>query len=178
MEGLEQWTLSSNGNNFRAFFEPDCSESKWPAQLFEITSMDSRNMHKHFKTDPETKETYNVQSLGPDPNSFYFINSCNGDDTLNNNEFDNNNNEQFKSLADKVVMLQEQVDQSKHIINDFQKGMESIIKQHRDDFSKLTEKIRMLSKLTEARKNKKVEHAPKICLIKCYRSPQRLENIW
>ncbi len=73
-----RWSINNFGNDFLAYYQPNCSENKWKAELVPagLWCHGSRCMHQYEKTDKVTKIKHKIQSIGPDPNSTYFKTSC------------------------------------------------------------------------------------------------------
>ncbi len=78
VQNMTEWSINNYGNEFLAYYQLNCSETKWNAVHVPAGRWCyiSRCMHLFEKTDSVTKTTYKIQSLGPDPNSKYFKTSC------------------------------------------------------------------------------------------------------
>ncbi len=78
-QNMTEWSINNYGNDFLAYYQPDCSENKWmvehvPAVLW---CFGSRCMHRYEKTDNVTNTVYNIRSMDPNQNSKYFKKALN-----------------------------------------------------------------------------------------------------
>ncbi len=77
-QNVTSWSINNFGNEFLAYYQPNCSENKWKAKLIPA-GLGSNNficMDCYTKLDRETNTEYQIQSIGPNPNSTYYRTSC------------------------------------------------------------------------------------------------------
>ncbi len=115
VQNMTQWTINNHGNDFFAYYQPNCSESKWKAQYIaaDFECFGSRCMNHYEKFDSVTNTKYKIQSIGPNTNSKYFKTRCTTalqKDVLNlgqNHEHDfssfNAKNDQLKKRIDTLL---------------------------------------------------------------------------
>ncbi len=78
VQNMSKWSINNHRNALLAYFEPDCSETKWNSTFIPaIRHPYILGVHYLKKFDSVTNTTYKIQSFGPDPNSTYFQTSCN-----------------------------------------------------------------------------------------------------
>ncbi len=88
VQKMTEWSINNYGNDFLAYFEPECSEKKWNATVIPagLICTGARCMHNYEKIDSVTNTKHKIQSIGPDPNSKYFNTSCKIFDTVRDNK--------------------------------------------------------------------------------------------
>ncbi len=143
VQDMEEWSINNHHNDLYAYYEPDCTEEKMePIFIAAGNNWDTRNMYNHIELDGESGLTYKIKSLGPDPQSAYFQNSCvsshitmesnevkittestNGVEGTMESEMDtveNLNNKEVEVLTSQILDLQIQVGQIKRNQETFQ----------------------------------------------------------
>ncbi len=78
VQQLDKWFINNHGNSLMACFSPDCSSTEFfPLWVPARVSSYSFGLGLFKLTDPVTGIHHKIQSFGPDPNSKYFLKSCN-----------------------------------------------------------------------------------------------------
>lgn len=84
MENFPEWYIDHYGNDFMAYFEPNCSEKRLTADVISAQTEDGCchsntfiKKYRRTKKDILTGFTVGIQSVGPKNDSEYFRTSCN-----------------------------------------------------------------------------------------------------
>lgn len=79
VKNLPKWSINNNGNDFLAYYKPDCEDGKWKPELVPAGNWQgygSTNIFQYEKFDITTNVSFKIQSIGPNLNSAYFRTSC------------------------------------------------------------------------------------------------------
>ncbi len=142
----KDWIINNHHNAILAYYGADCSEVKWNSVF--VPAGHSNSVYFGSKWDWEGAE-YIVQSFGPDTNSPYYQTSCKfpnlPTDTANTKMAATNSTENILSdgvgIADRLERVSDEVEKLQVI---FDVGMANILKQNKDEFHRLKNKVNEL----------------------------------
>ncbi len=113
VQNMSKWSINNYGNDFLAYYQPNCFENKWKAEHIPagFECYGSACMFFYEKNDSVTNTVYKIQSIGPNPNSKYFWTSCVNQVVLWKDLLDIQQKQdlQFLSLSAKIDLLEKRI---------------------------------------------------------------------
>lgn len=144
---MDTWSINNHHNELLAYYEPDCSASKWNPDLIHAGRNGFSNfMHSFYQTDDVTKEIYKYQSFGPNPESIYFQTSCNSSNVALENPKANeiiteSEPDVYADLNKYFQDLTSQIDDLEIEVDHLNENIENITKQQFDYITETNTKL-------------------------------------